>query len=561
MSSHSQTSKTFFRSEIQQGLHYLGRALGALLLFVSATAFAGKPFSYTGFDEAAYSAAGREGLREIFSGRMFHAAIPMGMVEALAAADAQIQGELGYDPNSAEGKFYSTGALPSPPNRKADPDVPLGRSKFERDGATLLNINCFECHAGVVNGNVVAGLGSNNVMQHIPRAGGAQGPNLFKLVASLKSEPEKKALGALMTNRGVADPLIPEKTNRGDNYGQYAVWAFAAQLGDPEKTGLLTSKEKTELVDLIKTTMSPPINPMPWWLMKYKVRDYWYGDGGVADAAHFSLNFTTAHAGVNEDHAAHVASTAKALAFARETQSPVFPGALDASLVQQGADIFHGRKAPADPSTFKACFQCHGTYTKKSASADFSKPGSWSVEYKGSEQLRNVGTDPKYNEIVQKYRPIADHIGKLKAYYAAQGTPELFPNDDPLTGKGYIPPPLVGVWATAPYFHNGSVPTIEAVLNSELRPEIWARDQSPYDYDLKHVGLEYASLSRPEYDAGAEKAAATHYRSKAALDQMFIYDTKGFGRGNMGHTFGDSLSTGERTAIIEFLKSLSGPDM
>jgi hypothetical protein len=29
----------------------------------------------------------------------------------------------------------------------------------------------------------------------------------------------------------------------------------------------------------------------------------------------------------------------------------------------------------------------------------------------------------------------------------------------------------------------------------------------------------------------------------------------------MGHTFGDHLSPDERHAIIEFLKSLSGPDM
>ena len=46
---------------------------------------------------------------------------------------------------------------------------------------------------------------------------------------------------------------------------------------------------------------------------------------------------------------------------------------------------------------------------------------------------------------------------------------------------GYMAPPLDGIWATAPFFHNGSVPTIEGVLNSKARPAIWQR----VNYDSK----------------------------------------------------------------------------
>jgi hypothetical protein len=42
---------------------------------------------------------------------------------------------------------------------------------------------------------------------------------------------------------------------------------------------------------------------------------------------------------------------------------------------------------------------------------------------------------------------------------------------------------------------------------------------------------------------------------------MFTYDTKSYGQSNTGHQFGDSLSPEERQAIIQFLKSLSGPDI
>ena len=32
---------------------------------------------------------------------------------------------------------------------------------------------------------------------------------------------------------------------------------------------------------------------------------------------------------------------------------------------------------------------------------------------------------------------------------------------------GYIAPPLDGIWITAPYLHNGSVPDLETLLNSK----------------------------------------------------------------------------------------------
>ena len=127
---------------------------------------------------------------------------------------------------------------------------------------------------------------------------------------------------------------------------------------------------------------------------------------------------------------------------------------------------------------------------------------------------------------------------------------------------GYVAPPLVGVWASAPYFHNGSVPTLDTVLNSEQRPEIWARDnRDPAAYDLDRVGMRYRSLSRGEFEKSAADAKGKSFISQAAIDHGAIYDAKGLGHGNTGHTFGDRLTPDERRAVIEFLKSLSGPDM
>jgi hypothetical protein len=41
-----------------------------------------------------------------------------------------------------------------------------------------------------------------------------------------------------------------------------------------------------------------------------------------------------------------------------------------------------------------------------------------------------------------------------------------------------------------------------------------------------------------------------------AIERRKVYDTTLRGRGNGGHTFGDKLTGDERTAVIEYLKTL-----
>jgi mono/diheme cytochrome c family protein len=473
--------------------------------------------TFYGFDDAAYSPMAREGMEEIFAGHLFHAALPAAAGRLVFSTTGPAQKNAGFKPDSPEGR--------SPPTRTAgvDPGFALGESAITRNQSLHLTINCFMCHAGMVNGQVVAGMANNHINQSDPRS----------------------------------------VRTRGDNFGPYAVWLLGARLEDPANKGLTLASKSTELEKIIASTPLPPVDPMPWWLMKYKKKDYWYADAAPTDAGSFSINFTTPHAEMNEHHLDHVQTVAKALAFARETQSPPFPGKLDANLVQRGADLFHGRTPPVDKTGFRACTTCHGSYARKDNAGDLSEPGSWKVDYDFSHVLRNVKTDPAYNTTLQKFQPIADHINKLETYMKAQGIPpESIPHAAVPAGEGYVAPPLVGVWASAPYFHNGSVPTIEAVLNSAQRPEIWARNhQDAFAYDLEHVGMAYKPVSRAEFDESAERAKGKPFAAPAAIDHGANYDTTAFGHGNTGHTFGDHLSPEERRAILEFLKSLSGPDM
>jgi hypothetical protein len=111
--------------------------------------------------------------------------------------------------------------------------------------------------------------------------------------------------------------------------------------------------------------------------------------------------------------------------------------------------------------------------------------------------------------------------------------------------RGYQAPPLDGIWATAPYFHNGAAPTVYHVLNSQARPKLFTRsyrtDAEAYDADK--VGWKVQVLDRVPADL-------------TPLERRKIYDTTQPGRGNAGHTFGDDLSDDERWAVIEYLKKL-----
>lgn len=91
--------------------------------------------------------------------------------------------------------------------------------------------------------------------------------------------------------------------------------------------------------------------------------------------------------------------------------------------------------------------------------------------------------------------------------------------------------PLMGVWATAPYLHNGSVPTIFDLLSL---PE-----ERPAAFWVGGVELDTANLGF----VSSEGAGPFHF------------DTRLRGNGNMGHRFPETpLSTEQKLDVIEYLK-------
>jgi len=93
---------------------------------------------------------------------------------------------------------------------------------------------------------------------------------------------------------------------------------------------------------------------------------------------------------------------------------------------------------------------------------------------------------------------------------------------------------LNGIWATAPYLHNGSVPTLRALMFPEERPAVFFRGYNVYDWDRGGF-----IATGPD----AEKAGVR-------------FDTTLKGNGNGGHLYGTNLPAADREAIIEYLKTL-----
>ena len=115
-----------------------------------------------------------------------------------------------------------------------------------------------------------------------------------------------------------------------------------------------------------------------------------------------------------------------------------------------------------------------------------------------------------------------------------------------LDTPGYQAPPLDGIWATAPYFHNGSVPTVYTVLNSSARPARFRRlpTTGTEAYDPVRLGWKIEPIEAPPE------------AELPSLEVRKICDTTTYGKGNRGHLFGDHLSDDERMAVIEYLKTL-----
>jgi Cytochrome c len=194
------------------------------------------------------------------------------------------------------------------------------------------------------------------------------------------------------------------------------------------------------------------------------------------------------------------------LAYIYSLKPPKYPKTINIELAEKGAAIFSA-----------TCSPCHGTYGKYESYPNLLIPESI-IQTDSFLYAANYQNPQFIGWFNSSWFSQGDHPAKLVPY------------------NGYIAPPLDGIWATAPYLHNGSVPNLEAVLNSKLRPTYWQRNFDAPQYDYDNPGWPYIQHNEPGNNT--------------------VYNTRLNGYGNMGHYFGDKLTDKERVAVIEYLKTL-----
>ncbi len=201
---------------------------------------------------------------------------------------------------------------------------------------------------------------------------------------------------------------------------------------------------------------------------------------------------------------------------------PPFPGVIDRDLAAEGERTFAN-----------LCSSCHGDYETREGRPRLQSYPNRLVS------LARIGTDPRRAQVVTSAVATTRANGRSRtAFRYAQIEPT----------SGYVAPILDGVWTTAPYLHNGSVPTLWHLMHPDARPTTFEVGGHRLDYDRMGIALE------GDEDSGCQ----THLRFPDGWTPRSIssiYDTRLPGRSNAGHEFPfDAMSEAQKRAVIEYLK-------
>ena len=254
-----------------------------------------------------------------------------------------------------------------------------------------------------------------------------------------------------------------------------------------------------------------------WWHLKKKRTMYY---SGLSDTRAFRplMSFLMSPLHTGEYIKSQKDAFADIREFILQLEPPRYPYPIDRRLAAAGRIVFE-----------ETCTKCHGTY-----GPDGEYPNKFVP-------LHVIGTD---TTVAKAYN--AKTVAQFRKNWLFQEkSPEGRPYHVYQRGA-YQAPPLDGIWATAPYFHNGSVPTVYQVLKSRTRPTIFTRSfqTGKQDYDQEKLGWKHTALKR----------AANP--DLPLIERRKVYDTTQPARSNRGHRFGDKLTHQQRMAVIEYLKTL-----
>jgi hypothetical protein len=365
------------------------------------------------------------------------------------------------------------------------------------NGELVVAPNCLQCHAQLFEDKLVVGLGNSLSDYTANRESTALFvENFLKTLSGNETKKYDAAKDFIRSIKTIAPNLVTN--TKGVNLADHLAYLLVSHR-DP-KTLKWSDKNLMKLPSEIIPTDVPA-----WWLLKKK-NAMFYNGFGRGDFGRFLMasNLLTV---TSTEEAKEVDSHFNdVLAYINSIEPPKYPKAIDTAMAEEGKGIF-----------MASCKKCHGTYGDIESYPNLLIPAN--IIKTDSMLYTSNYSNPQFIEWFNKsWFTTGDHPAKLVPY------------------RGYIAPPLDGIWITAPYLHNGSVPDLETLLNSKKRPKYWQRNfiTPAYNYDIP--GYYYDVQSGP------------------GSNQVYNTTLKGFS--NAGHYFGDKLSDTERRSLIEYLKTL-----
>jgi len=362
------------------------------------------------------------------------------------------------------------------------------------NGVRVVAANCLQCHAQELNGELIMGLGNSLADFTTDQSSGISLLDLAVTSTYGNPSPEWTAYQPFRQAVTATGPYIVSEKIGANPADKLATVLAAYRDGES-----LEWQQQTNWP--LETSVIPSDVPA-WWLLKKKNAMFATasGKGDFARIMMASGLLTLEDKTQAESIDSHFDDV---LAYLLSLTAPAYSGNINTTMAGRGEKVFKAN-----------CASCHGY-----------------EEYYPNllVDLDVVGTDPALAEVQQSNAQFTNWYNN--SWFASAPNAALM---DP--EYGYLAPPLDGVWATAPYLHNASVPNLETLLNSSARPTYWTRSGSSSDYDMEAVGWSYTESTSP--------------------GGKWTFDTTLPGYGNQGHTFGDALSDEERTALIEYLKTL-----
>jgi cytochrome c553 len=380
------------------------------------------------------------------------------------------------------------------------PEDPSRSMQYVVDASGAWTMSCLACHQGQVNGRTIPGLPNSSYALE----------TLTEEVRLVKVR-QRKPFGHM----DMGSLLLPLGTTNGTtNAVMFGVALMRHRAPD------LSIVQRPPRFDLVHHDMDAP----PWW--HYKKRRSLYADGFAPKGHRMLMQFLLVKENGPEKFHVWEDEFRDIERWIESLEAPRWPWAVDVALADKGRSIF-----------LQQCAGCHGTYHAAGAGA-----GAGEETYPDRVvDIAEVGTDRvRFDSLTAKER------GELNASWFGHLGADAAAMRDRESPSGYVAPPLDGIWASAPYLHNGSVPTLWHLLHPAERPVVWKRTAT--GYDQARVGLEVEELdSMPQGARGGKLTSAERRRH---------FDTSKPGKSAKGHDFPDALDEEEKTAVLEYLKTL-----